>query len=183
MKEVTDPSIQPPPPANPKPPMSAKDAKTLHILKLVIAGILFVAFIVFVFGVGVFVGQERARFSYRWAQNYYRNFGGPMMQGFGTLPTGGFISGHGVFGPIIKVDAGDVVVKDQDGVEKTIIVSGNVTIRNNTGAIKFSDLEVGDSIVVIGSPNDQGQIVAQFIRVLPSPGSSFLIIPGNVNAI
>jgi len=35
-------------------------------------------------------------------------------------------------------------------------------------------LRVADSVVIIGSPNTQGQIEAKLIRVLPPTTSSFL---------
>ena len=35
--------------------------------------------------------------------------------------------------------------------------------------IKISDLKIGDFIVVIGSPNTDGQVEAKFIRLMPEP--------------
>ena len=49
--------------------------------------------------------------------------------------------------------------------DKTIIVYQ----RKN---IKLSDLKIGESVVVIGDPNNKGQIQAELIRVVPTPPSS-----------
>lgn len=147
--------------------MEQENKKTIHILKLVIIGITCFAVLVFIFGVGVFVGQERARFSFRWAENYHRNFGGPKEGFFYNFPAGDFINSHGIFGPIIKIDANIITIKDQDGMEKTIKVFDKTTIKNNLGMQKLLDLKVGDTIVVIGSPNGEGQIEAGLIRVMP----------------
>ena len=34
--------------------------------------------------------------------------------------------------------------------------------------LKLSELKIGDNIVVIGDPNDKGQIQAEFVRVMPA---------------
>jgi len=148
--------------------------RAAHLLTWVLLIIIMVVFIVVAFGVGVWVGQERAKFSFGWAENYHRNFGGPMGGFFSNLPNNGFINGHGIFGSVIKVDPTALVIKDAGNVEETVTISSNTTIRNNSGILKPSDLKVGDSVVIIGSPDGQGQIQAEFIRVLPPSSSSSL---------
>ncbi len=150
--------------------MEEKDKKTIHTLILVIVGMLCFTVIVLAFSVGVFVGQERAGFSFRWAENYHRNFGGPAKGIFGNFPSRDFINGHGIFGQVMKIDGNNLIIKGQDNMETTVIVSDKTTIVNNSGAIKLSNLKASNSVVVIGSPNEQGQIEAKFIRVLPYPG-------------
>ncbi|MFZ3063557.1 MAG: hypothetical protein WA148_07460 [Actinomycetota bacterium] len=117
------------------------------------------------FGIGVFVGTQKARFSYRWAEHYYKNFGGPGRQFFRDLRGRDFVDGHGVFGEIIKIEGNALVVKSKRGVEKSVVVSKDTTIRRGGETIKVKDLKVNDSIVVIGSPNEKGQIEAKLIRV------------------
>ncbi len=145
-----------------------QDKNTIHILKLVIVAILCFVVIVFVFGVGIFVGQERAQFSFRWAENYHRNFGGPSQGVFGNFPDQDFTNSHGIFGSIIKIDGNSLIIKGQDNIEKTAVISNGTTIINQSGEMQPSWLKVNDRVVIIGSPNDQGQVDAKFIRVLPA---------------
>lgn len=123
-----------------------------------------------VFKTGVFVGYKKASFSYRWGENYHRNFAGPRGGFFGNFKQsfsdkGDFINAHGTFGSVIKIDNNTVVVKDGDDIEKTVLVSNNTAINKGRETIKVSDLKVDDGVVIIGSPNEQGQIEAKIIRV------------------
>lgn len=140
------------------------------VLKWVIIGLAGFIIICLVLGVGVWIGAEKAKFSYRWAENYNKNFGGPrsgFMADLRRFPTGDFIEGHGTFGEIIKIDS-DLVVKGRGDVEKIIVVSSETVIQKGRDAIKKEGLKIGDNIVVIGSPNESGQIEAKLIRVLPN---------------
>ncbi len=144
------------------------------ILKWAVAGLLGFVIIVFVFGVGIWVGTEKARFSYGWAESYHKNFGGPKTGFLGNwreFPAGDFIEGHGSFGEIIGINNDNIVVKDRGNTEKIILLKENTTIERFRDTIKPEELKVGDFIVVIGSPNDSGQIEAELIRVLPAPQS------------
>ena len=62
-------------------------------------------------------------------------------------------------------------MKDNDGdnTEKTILVSDKTTIIYQRKNIKLSDLKVDDNIVVVGEPNNSGQITAELIRVMSNP--------------
>jgi hypothetical protein len=129
-----------------------------------------------VFKVGVVVGYKKAQFSYRWGENYHRNFAGPRGGFLGDFRRGfldrDYINAHGVFGSIIKIDsstdvgrAATIIVESGDNVEKNVLISDKTIITNRREAIKASDLKVDDRVVIIGSPNEQGQIEARFIRV------------------
>ncbi len=125
------------------------------------------AAIILIFGAGVFVGGMKARFSYRWAENYQKNFAGPrggFMNGFPARPGNDFIESHGVFGQIIKINS-DLVINGQNNVERIVIISSSTTIQKARQTITKDDLKVGDNVTVIGSPDDQGQIEAKLIRV------------------
>ena len=119
-----------------------------------------------IFQLGVLVGFRKARFSYRWGENYQRNFAGPrggfIRRGFGDR---GFINAHGVFGQILKIDENVLVLKGRDGVEQLVLVGERTGIEHGRQRILFSELRVDDSLVVIGRPNEQGQIEAKFIRL------------------
>lgn len=122
-----------------------------------------------VFKVGIFVGYKKAQYSYRWGENYHRNFAGPRGGFFGDFRRdfGGkdFINPHGTFGSIIKIDDDSLVIKGKDDVEKTIIVSDKTEISRGRQTVKIGELKIDDSVVIIGSPNEQGQIEAKLIRL------------------
>ena len=108
------------------------------ILKWIIIGLAGFVAIVLIFGAGMFVGGMKARFSYS--------------------------AGHGVFGEIIEINNSDLVIKDRGDIEKVIIITENTIIKKGRETVK-DDLRVGDKVVIIGSPNEQGQIEAKLIRV------------------
>lgn len=157
--------------------------KLLHpdVLKWVILGLVILVVIVLIFGAGIFVGERKARFSYRWAEQYHRNFAGPRAGFFDdwrSFPGGDFIGAHGVFGQIIKIDPltdsgqATLVIRGSDEVEKIVLVGDNTVVKSFRDVAKLSELKVDDYIVVIGEPNDAGQIEAKFIRLLPPPGEN-----------
>lgn len=126
-----------------------------------------------VFKSGVAVGYKKAGFSYRWGENYHRNFAGPKGGFFEEFVSDrkNFIESHGVVGQVAKVDGATLIVKGRDNVEKIIITNDNSVINRFRETIKLSDLKADDYIVIIGSPNDAGQIEAKLIRVIPPLGS------------
>ncbi len=140
------------------------------ILKWVIFGVAVFAIVVLIFGAGMVMGGMKARFSYRWAENYSQNFGGPREGFLGNLgkppfPGRNFIESRGSFGEIIKISDSDIVMKGQGDVEKVIIITENTIIEKVASKIRKEDLKIGDRIVVIGSPNEEGQITAKLIRI------------------
>lgn len=128
------------------------------------------------FAGGVAVGFMKARFSYKFGENYERNFvGGPfqepgmmgrgqqgMMRGSGG---GGFRNGHGITGSIISITDNKIVIKDRNGQENTITVSDQTLIKSGQNTIKITDLKQDEQIVVMGRPGDNGTINADLIRV------------------
>ncbi|MGH7240022.1 MAG: hypothetical protein ACREHG_08140, partial [Candidatus Saccharimonadales bacterium] len=47
-------------------------------------------------------------------------------------------------------------------------VSPGTTITEEGSNLKASDIKAGDTIIIIGEPDAQGQIEARFIRVMPA---------------
>jgi len=150
-------------------------SKGFKIAALIIGAVILV---LVSFAGGVAVGFHKARFSYKFGENYERNFvggpfqGGPgMMEGWG--PRGmmrdfegrGFRNGHGLSGTIISVANSQIVLKDQNNQENTITVTDKTLIKQGRGTISVNDLKNGERIVVIGSPGDNGTINADLIRV------------------
>ncbi len=134
---------------------------------LVVIGIIAAALIIF--RAGVFVGYRKATFSYRWGENYHKNFGGPrggfLMEAFDKDD---FINPHGTFGKIMKIELPTFVVEGSDGTEKVILIKDDTAIRRLRDTVETKDLKVNDNVVIIGEPNDKGQVEAKLIRIMPS---------------
>ncbi len=138
------------------------------ILKWIIIGLLAFVVILLVFGLGVLIGERKAKFSYRWAEQYHKMFAGPRQGFFGnwrSFPRGEFIEAHGTFGEIIEMKEKDFIIKGSEDVEKVILISDKTVIQRGRENMKKEDLRIGDFVVIIGSPNEEGKIEAKVIRV------------------
>ena len=94
--------------------------------------------------------------------------------GAGTIPLPqGFIpGGHGALGTISSVALPAITVTTRDGVMLTVNVDSDTQIVGATpeGTSSPSSLAVGETIVVLGDPDDinsNGAIDARLIRILP----------------
>ncbi|MDD5433704.1 MAG: hypothetical protein PHE77_03600 [Candidatus Pacebacteria bacterium] len=125
-----------------------------------------------VFKTGEFVGLRKGSFSCRWGENYHRNFGGPQSGFFNEFQDNNFINANGVFGQIIKIEGQTIVVKSQNEMEKVVLIKENTVIEKFKDKITYSDLKFGDYVMIIGEPNNQGQIEANLIRIMPIPLSN-----------
>ncbi|MDD4990129.1 MAG: hypothetical protein PHW31_02355 [Candidatus Pacebacteria bacterium] len=144
-----------------------------------ILGVVIFLLILFIFKVGMVVGAKKAYFSCRWSDNYHRNFGGPkagFLKGFGDKD---FIEANGTVGQIIKQASSTLVIKGRGEIEKIILINDSTTIKSLEKTIQVNDLKVDDMVVVIGEPNNAGQIEAKLIRVMPKPpvGMEFDVLP------
>ena len=145
-------------------------------------GVVFVVLVIFT--MGLLMGYHQASVSYRWGENYYRNFvGGPRGGMSRELDGNDFMNGHGLFGSILSITAintnangvtgGEtLIVKGGDNIEKSVLVYPDTIISRNRDTVSMSDLQVNMNIVAIGAPNEQGQMDAKLIRILP-PSFSF----------
>lgn len=137
-------------------------------LKWIIAGLVAIVLLFLAFGFGVFVGEKKAKFSYRWAEQYHKLFAGPSAGFFGEwkkFPRGEFMSAHGIFGEVIEKKEKEFVVKDRGDIEKVILIGEKTIIQKGREKLKKEDLKVGNFVVVIGSPNEEGKIEAKIIRI------------------
>ena len=143
-------------------------SKYFKILLIIIG-----ALIVFFSGfkAGEFMGFRKANFSYRWAENYDRNFAGPRGGFMNQIIGREYVDSHGTVGQILKIDGDTLVIKGKNDVEKTVLISNKTAINRFRDNINVSDLRVDDLVVVIGSPNNNGQIDAKLIRIMPPPYS------------
>ncbi|MBI3632362.1 MAG: hypothetical protein HY225_02850 [Candidatus Vogelbacteria bacterium] len=141
-----------------------KTRVSLYILAGIIAALL-------IFRAGMSVGFHQASFSYHFGDRYYQSFGrmrGGNFRGLGEE----FGDTYGTSGKIIKITLPKIIIESQDNSEKVVTVEDSTTtstiIRSQRDSIKSSDLRVGDNIIVLGSPDDNAEINARLIRVIPT---------------
>jgi len=139
--------------------------------KTIIFSIAGVIVLCFVFGLGIFIGTRRADFSFRWAEQYHQNFAGPRegFLGMGNMMQNDFIDANGVIGEVISINGSKITIKGKDNVEKIVTTDEETIIMCQRQNFKLSELKSGDSVVIMGEPNNNGQIEADFIRIMPAP--------------
>ncbi|MFZ2975359.1 MAG: hypothetical protein WA055_01870 [Candidatus Moraniibacteriota bacterium] len=153
-----------------------KKSNALKITLIVIGEILI---LFLVFSSGVAVGLRKAHFSYKFGENYERNFMGPHIANenrpdFLPQPPRGFMNNfegkdfrnaHGIAGKIISISENSIIVVDRDNKENTILITDKTFIKSRRDDLKVSDLKTGDEIVVMGNPDINGVINASLIRI------------------
>ena len=138
-----------------------------RILARILIGIVALSALTAVFEIGVFVGFHKASFAYRWEKNYEHNFG--------DLPFGGaFIDSrlpnpHGATGTIGEVSLPTFTIIGERENEKTVRIATSTMLRAGTQTLSPADLTAGQKAVVIGTPNETGEIEAALIRIFPTP--------------
>jgi len=119
-----------------------------------------------VFQLGMLVGFSKASFFFKYSDNYYKNIKGKpsMPLGFqdNDLPRS-----HGAIGKILQVTFPNLVIEDNDGLEKIVILNNGTIIKKLGQIASTSDITANDYAIVIGSPNDRSEINAKLIRILP----------------
>lgn len=139
---------------------------------LYIIGIVIIATLIF--SAGVTVGFHKASFGRAWGEHYNENFGmGHRNSRIMGIDKDGvmdyFPNAHGATGKIIKIELPSIIVEDKDNTEKVILIKEDTKIQKTREEIARTDLKLDDFVIIIGTPDAQGQIEAKFIRVLPSP--------------
>lgn len=132
-----------------------------------IYGIGAIIIIILIFSAGMSVGFRKASFGKAWGENYERNFG--MMQDSPMFGRNNFPNAHGAIGKIIKIELPTIIVQDKDDTEKVILIKEDTKVQEMRKNLSINDLKIDNFIVVIGTPNEQGQIEAKLIRIMPSP--------------
>ena len=144
-------------------------AESKNFKKLIYAiGIVFIMFLIF--QLGIIAGFRKASFSNDWGNNYERNFG-PMHKAppFIGNDLKEMPNAHGAIGKIIKIEFPNIVVLDKDQTEKVVVIKDDTNILERRDKVTENSLVVDKFIIVIGNPNNQGQIEAKLIRIIPSP--------------
>ncbi len=132
--------------------------KVLYILgSLLLASVIFNA--------GVFVGANKASFDKDWGENYMSNFGASNHKGL--LDLDDLPNAHGAVGKVVDIALPTFIVADENNVEKSVFLADETKILNGREEVGRETIKVGDFAVVIGSPNNIGQIEAKFIRIMP----------------
>ena len=154
--------------------MKPDDFLQSKMFRAIVLGITGFAILVIVFQFGVIVGTVRSDFSFRWAEEYHKNFAGPQTGFLGNMMRDNYASPNGCFGRILQMTifsqfSTKLIVEDSNGTEKVVLVSDKTIIKKQDKNIKPSDLQVNDNIVTIGDPNPDGAIQAQLIRVMSLP--------------
>lgn len=108
--------------------------------KKIIIGLVIIVAALLIFRAGIFVGYHRAMF-------------GP--------------AGHGAGGRVISINLPSFVLADRDRIEKNILIASSTLIQRFHQSASSSDIKVGDFVIVLGTPNTDGEILAKFIRLLP----------------
>lgn len=143
----------------------------------VVCGVLLVSLVSFAGGVKV--GSHQALFSARFGENYERNFlGGPdrsdergnfgmpkMNKMMDRAVDKGMRNAHGVAGEILSISDAVLVIKDRDNQENTVRINESTIINRGKETVELSTLTVGEKVVVVGKPQDDGVVAAHLIRV------------------
>ena len=135
------------------------------VLVGILYGIGIMIVLILIFFLGVSVGFHKASFGRAWGDNYEKNFG--MMPNLPAFGRDNFPNAHGAVGKIIKTELPTIIVQDKDNTEKVILIRDDTKIQKKKTSITANNLALDDFVVVVGSPNDKGQIEAKFIRIMP----------------
>lgn len=138
----------------------------------ILIGIIISIIALLIFQAGVTVGQHKARFGDRMGEHFERNFVDMNREGFSPslgfgemLPPGG----HGAAGEVMSVTLPTFVIAGPDNLERTIVVTDETVIRQYRNEVNTESIRTGNFVVVLGEPNDKGEIEAKLIRFLPPP--------------
>ncbi|MFA6227421.1 MAG: hypothetical protein WC631_03020 [Candidatus Paceibacterota bacterium] len=142
----------------------SKVKKVVFILGCFVAALI-------IFQVGMFVGFKKASFSFRMGEQYYRQMNGRPDDIFMGMNRGDFGNSHGAIGEIVSINLPLFVVADKDGVEKTIVIGTSTDIRQFRDSIEADDLKINNIVTVIGNPNENAEVEAKLIRVMPDPAN------------
>lgn len=142
----------------------------------ILVGIGIAIVVLLIFQAGMFMGYRKAAFAYRFGDNYYRAFGDRGPRPFQVPVRGGFIEAHGAVGKVVSVNLPTFIVMGPDNVEKVILIMDDSIVRRSDTEILPSDIKVDDFTVVLGTPNDNSQVEAKLIRILPFPPEESMMV-------
>ena len=125
--------------------------------------------VIIIFWAGIAVGYHKAQFSNNWHSHYAEQF--TSKQSPFSIPNDSDADNmpnpHGAFGQIISANLPLIIIKGPIEAEKTIVVTNTTVVRDVHDQVASTSLVAGQGVVVIGYPDEQGRVVASFIRILP----------------
>ena len=119
------------------------------IISLVAVGVLVAAGTVF--AAGFFVGRSSANAA-----------------SFNNLSRGVNRGGHGAIGAIQSVVDQKIILSMRGGKTQVILISTETRLEKNYQKIGLTDFKINDQVIVIGSPNSEGEINARLVGVIDS---------------
>ena len=139
-----------------------KSKATSHVM----TAIVILAGVIIIFHAGEEFGYKKAEVMEHMSGNYYKTFGpgDPRRQGPMSYLFDDQTASHGVAGKIISASPEKIIVEDNQDIEKVVLVDKNTIIHKQRSVITTNDLKIDDFVVVIGSPNSDGQITAKIIN-------------------
>jgi len=135
---------------------------------------------VIIAGGGGFYGGMKYQDSKSPFANFQRNGtgGGMMFQGSGQgagqgaganrMRTGGGL----VSGEILKKDDKTITVKLPDGGSKNVYIADTTTVSKSVDGAK-DDLTEGVNVMITGTANADGSVIAEFIQIRPEENGAF----------
>lgn len=115
------------------------------------------------FGGGVLAGLSRSHAGYGWGGRHGQRgaFHRPMgwMQNY---PVGQAFSGQ-----ITALSSSSLSLRGNDGTTRTVLVDSQTTIQQGGATAALTSLKVNNIVLVFGTANNQGQVHANLIRLLP----------------
>lgn len=127
-----------------------------------------------IFQAGFFVGYHKASFINNWDNRYLGNSKYPRSaySPFMMMRRGDEINPHGALGQIISINLPKLMVKGPNRAEITASINSDTSIRRMREEASSSDLTIGQNVIIIGEPSNDGEIDAKLIRILPTTNFS-----------
>ena len=121
-------------------------------------------------GAGFFGGYQYRNYRLNQTRGNFGAVGANGQRFIGTRGTGqSGMMRAGVFGSILSMDANSITIKLADGSSKIVLFSTSTTYSNTVNASK-TDLNVGESVAVVGATNSDGSVTATNIQINPEFG-------------
>jgi hypothetical protein len=120
-----------------------------------------------IFHAGLVIGSHR-----NFRGNAGRNWGFKAPGFYVQFPRGFIQNGHGTVGTIQSVATSSVIIQKRDEAVQMIMITDKTTIRYQSKNASSTALAIGQQIVALGTPNDDGSMIASLIRVVPDDSFS-----------
>lgn len=136
----------------------------------IMAGLAVILISMIIFQAGFFVGYHKASFINKWDNRYLGNAKYPKSaySPFMMMRRGDEINPHGALGQIVSINLPTFMVKGPNRAEITVNINSDTSIRKMRDEASSSDLIIGQNVVIIGEPSNDGDINAKLIRILPT---------------